>query len=152
MNDESNTIVRAGELLMQQPGIGGLHCVTATNALHYAYTASGNDETRRLMMLQCASFLTMFKQAITQRCKLDESLKIDTLTSLRPGETRQVAVVVTTGKEDATEGSRHHVTLVAEAEGGLGDDAKAVPEAVASVRVVPKSESGGFAAAGAESA
>ena len=42
----------AGELLMQQPGIVGLHCVTSTNALHYAFTASGNDETRRMMMLQ----------------------------------------------------------------------------------------------------
>jgi hypothetical protein len=71
--------LRAGEMLMQQPGIVGLHCVTSANALHYAYTASGNDETRRLMMLQCASFLTMFKQAMTQRGKLEESLKIDTL-------------------------------------------------------------------------
>jgi hypothetical protein len=70
--------LRAGELLMQQPGIGGLHCVTSTNALHYAYTASGNDETRRLMMLQCASFLPMFKQFMG-RNKLDESVKIDAL-------------------------------------------------------------------------
>src|SRR5262249_20735012 len=44
----------AGELLMRQPGIVGLHCVTSTNALHYAYTASGNDETRRMLMLQTA--------------------------------------------------------------------------------------------------
>jgi hypothetical protein len=70
--------LRAGELLMQQPGIGGLHCVTSTNALHYAWTASGNDETRRMMMLQCAAFLPMFKQFMS-RNKLDESLKIDTL-------------------------------------------------------------------------
>jgi hypothetical protein len=71
--------LRAGELLMQQPGIGGLHCVTSTNALHYAYTASGDDETRRLMMLQCASFLPMFKTFMGGRGKLNESLKIDTL-------------------------------------------------------------------------
>jgi hypothetical protein len=72
--------LRAGELLMQQPGIGGLHCVTSMNALHYAYTASGNDETRRLMMLQGASFLPMFREFMTGgRGKLDESRKIDTL-------------------------------------------------------------------------
>ncbi len=71
--------LRAGELLMQQPGIGGLHCVTSTNALHYAYTASGNDETRRLMMLQCAAFLPMFKEFMGRQKKLDEALKIDTL-------------------------------------------------------------------------
>jgi hypothetical protein len=74
--------LRAGELLMQQPGIGGLHCVTSTNALHYAYTASGNDETRRMMMLQGASFLPMFREFMrgsTGRGKLDEARKIDVL-------------------------------------------------------------------------
>jgi hypothetical protein len=72
-------LLRAGEMLMQQPGIVGLHCVTSTNALHYAYTASGNDETRRMMMLQCAAFLTMFKQAMGGRGKINEALKIDAL-------------------------------------------------------------------------
>src|SRR5262249_18606164 len=42
----------AGELLMRQPGIVGVHCVTSANALHHAYQASADDETRRLMMLQ----------------------------------------------------------------------------------------------------
>ncbi len=70
--------LRAGELLMQQPGIGGLHCVTSTNALHYAFTASGNDETRRLMMLQCAAFLPMFKTFMS-RGKLNETRKIELL-------------------------------------------------------------------------
>ena len=36
----------AGELLMRQPGIVGLHCVTSANALHYAYQTSASDETR----------------------------------------------------------------------------------------------------------
>jgi hypothetical protein len=73
--------LRAGELLMQQPGIGGLHCVTSMNALHYAYTASGNDETRRLLMLQGAAFLPMFREFMggPGRGKLNESLKIDAL-------------------------------------------------------------------------
>src|SRR5207302_6411010 len=69
----------AGELLMRQPGIVGLHCVTSTNALYYAYQASGNDETRRLVMLQNAAFLPMFLGAMKGRGKVDENLRIDAL-------------------------------------------------------------------------
>jgi hypothetical protein len=68
----------AGELLMRQPGIIGIHCVTSTNALHYAYGVSGNDETRRLLMLQSASFLPMFRQFMSGRGKLAD-LHIDTI-------------------------------------------------------------------------
>ncbi|HTU91164.1 MAG TPA: hypothetical protein VMF69_13885 [Gemmataceae bacterium] len=68
----------AGELIMRQPGIVGIHCVTSTNALHYAYQTSASDETRRLLMLQSAAFLPMFRQAMTGRGKLAD-LKIDEL-------------------------------------------------------------------------
>jgi len=71
----------AGELLMRQPGIVGLHCVTSTNALHYGYQTSANDETRRLLLLQTAAFLCMFRQAMLGRGKLREDLKLDTLES-----------------------------------------------------------------------
>jgi hypothetical protein len=67
----------AGELLMQQPGIVGLHCVTSINALHFAYRTSGNDETRRIMMLQGAAFLALFKKSMLGRGKIDETRKID---------------------------------------------------------------------------
>ncbi len=68
----------AGELIMRQPGIVGIHCVTSTNALHFAYQTSGNDETRRLLMLQSAAFLPMFRQAMGGRGKLAD-VKIDKL-------------------------------------------------------------------------
>jgi hypothetical protein len=68
----------AGELIMRQPGIVGIHCVTSTNALHYAYQTSANDEMRRLLMLQSAAFLPMFRQAMTGRGKLAD-VKIDKL-------------------------------------------------------------------------
>lgn len=51
----------AGELLMRQPGIVSLHAVTSTNALHYAYQNSANDETRKLLLLQTAAFITLFR-------------------------------------------------------------------------------------------
>ena len=66
----------AGELLMRQPGIVGLHCVTTANALHYAYQVSASDETRRLMMLQAAAFLPLFQKAMRGRGKLSD-LRID---------------------------------------------------------------------------
>jgi hypothetical protein len=64
--------VAAGEYLMQQTGIVALHAVTTTNALRYAYEASGNDETRRLMMLQNAAFLPMFRSSMQSRGRIKE--------------------------------------------------------------------------------
>ena len=54
----------AGELLMRQPGIVGLHTLTTLNALHFAYQTSGDDETRRLLLLQAAAFLPLFREAM----------------------------------------------------------------------------------------
>jgi hypothetical protein len=69
----------AGELLMRQPGIIGVHCVTATNALHFAYQTSADDETRRFMMLQAAAFLCMFRQTMAARGNLRTDLHLDQL-------------------------------------------------------------------------
>ncbi len=64
----------ANELLMRRPGIVSLHAVTTTNALHYAWQQCGADETRRFLLLQNASFLTLFRDAAGAR----EGLLIDT--------------------------------------------------------------------------
>jgi len=69
----------AGELLMRQPGIVGIHCVTSTNALHFAYQTSANDETRRMLMLQAAAFLPMFRQNMAGRGRLRDDVRVDTL-------------------------------------------------------------------------
>jgi hypothetical protein len=74
--------VAAGEMLMQQPAIVALHAVTTTNALHFAYRASGNDETRRLMMLQNAAFLPMFREYMHSRGKVNPV----TIESLQTGD------------------------------------------------------------------
>ncbi len=62
-----------GELLLRQPGIVSLHAVTTTNALHYAYQASGNPETRKLLLLQNATFLPMFREAMRGRGQVGEA-------------------------------------------------------------------------------
>jgi hypothetical protein len=72
--------VGAGELLMRQPGIVALHAVTTTNALSFAYHASGSDETRRLLLLQNAAFLPMFRAAMGGRGRV-EDITVDTLAS-----------------------------------------------------------------------
>jgi hypothetical protein len=79
----------AGELLMRQPGIVALHAVTSTNALHYAYEATASDEMRRWLMLQNASFVTLFRDALGNR---KGDAKIDALEPLDPEKTGEAAV------------------------------------------------------------
>jgi hypothetical protein len=52
----------AAELVLRRPGIVPVHAQTTANALHYAYLASCDNQTCRLMLLQCASFVAMFRQ------------------------------------------------------------------------------------------
>ncbi len=74
--------VAAGELLMRQPAIVALHAVTSTNALHFAYQASANDETRRLLLLQNAAFVAMFREAMGGRGRIQDV----TIADLTPAE------------------------------------------------------------------
>jgi hypothetical protein len=60
-----------GEILMRRAGILSIHAMTTLNALRYIGETSGNDETRRLALLQAASFVPLF------RGKLDKELKIE---------------------------------------------------------------------------
>jgi hypothetical protein len=63
-----------GELLMRRPGILSLHALTSTNALHFAFQTSANDETRRMLLLQNASFLALFRGDVgkLKALRLDE--------------------------------------------------------------------------------
>jgi hypothetical protein len=51
----------AGELLMRAPGILSLHAVTCANALRYAWQQAREDDTRRFLLLQAASFMPLFR-------------------------------------------------------------------------------------------
>jgi hypothetical protein len=51
----------AGEMLMRAPGILSLHATTFTNAVHYAWQRVRNDETRRLLLLQNATFMALYR-------------------------------------------------------------------------------------------
>jgi hypothetical protein len=62
----------AGELLMQAPGILSLHATTFTNAVHYAWQHTREEETRKLLLLQAASFLPLFRGE-----RKDKGIRID---------------------------------------------------------------------------
>jgi hypothetical protein len=64
----------AGELLMQAPGILSLHATTFTNAVHYAWQHVRDEETRRLLLLQNAAFLPLFRGN-----SKDKGIRIDQL-------------------------------------------------------------------------
>ncbi|HEV8544471.1 MAG TPA: hypothetical protein VGR78_18945 [Verrucomicrobiae bacterium] len=51
----------AGELMMRSPGILSLHATTFTNAIHYSWTHCHSEETRKLLLLQNAAFLPLFR-------------------------------------------------------------------------------------------
>ena len=51
----------AGELMMRDPNIRSLHAVTTTNAMHFAFGQTANDETKRLLLLQNAAFIPLFR-------------------------------------------------------------------------------------------
>src|SRR5439155_25663283 len=67
-----------GELLMRQPGIVALHSLTSLNALHHAYQTTGVDETRKVLLLQAAAFVPLFREAMKGRGKVGDA-KIDAI-------------------------------------------------------------------------
>jgi hypothetical protein len=64
----------SGELLMRRPGIRSLHALTSANALHYIWQRVSDDETRRLLLLQNASYLPMFRSDLenSKMVRIDE--------------------------------------------------------------------------------
>ena len=84
----------AGELLMRAPGIVSIHAMTFSNAIHYAWSRSKNDETRRLLLLQNAAFLPLYRGNPSEK---PDAIRIDTLeplpTKAEPGSEEAVAEI-----------------------------------------------------------
>lgn len=97
----------AGELLMRQPGIVGLHTLTTTNAIHFAYQTSADDETRRWLTLQNAAFLPMFREAMHGRGRVGDT-RIDQFEAADPTETGEAAVgeIMADVSRDRTDAAR----------------------------------------------
>ena len=71
----------AGDLMLKQSGIISVHANTSVNALHYAYRHLGDPRTRRLMLLQAAAFLPLFRDLLGGERR---HLRVDTLEALDP--------------------------------------------------------------------
>ena len=83
----------AGELLMRQPGIVSLHASTTTNAMRYAFDTAADDTTRRMLLLQNAAFLPLFREQMKERTLLGNE-RIDELQPVSmSGETNPVEQV-----------------------------------------------------------
>ncbi len=61
----------AGEMLMRAPGIASLHATTFTNAAHYAFQHCREEETRKLLLLQNAAFLPLYRGGVKQGVSID---------------------------------------------------------------------------------
>ena len=120
----------AGELLLRQPGIVSLHAVTSTNALHYAYQSSGDDLTRRVLLLQNAAFVPLFRGALGSRGKVAEA-RIDQLEPMATSETGPGAV-----EEIFAEASRNKKDAARKALGYLQAGHSAEPLITAARRLV----------------
>ena len=73
-----------GELLMRTPASSRLHSLTSLNALHYAYRTTGDEGTRKFMLLQAAAFVPLFREAMKVREKNIGDLQIDQLERHNP--------------------------------------------------------------------
>jgi hypothetical protein len=118
--------VGAGELLVRAPGILSLHAMTCTNALNYAWHRVRGDETRRLLLLQNAAFLPLFRGG-----KEERQVDIDTLEPLAPVESGEAAV-----DEIFAEISRDRLTAARKVLGWLADRPSPQPFADAARRLI----------------
>ncbi len=62
----------AGEQMMRAGDILALHANTFTNAVHYCFQHCRDNETRKLLMLQNASFLPLFRGGRRTGVRIDE--------------------------------------------------------------------------------
>ena len=94
----------ANELLLRKPGIIALHAVTSINALHFIFGAAADETTRRMALLQAASWVAMFRQNVGDA----KAFNLDTIEPLdvpkAPGDA--VAEIFKTIGKDRQEAAR----------------------------------------------
>lgn len=67
----------AAELMVRAPGIVALHATTVLNAMHFAYRTARRDATRKLLLLQGASWVVRFRQLLERREGSPHTTRID---------------------------------------------------------------------------
>lgn len=80
----------AGELLMRAPGILSLHSTTFTNAVHYAWQRVRDEETRKLLLLQNAAFMPLYRGNSKDQGVHVDSLELLPLKSSGPAAIEEI--------------------------------------------------------------
>ena len=114
----------AAELLMQQPGIIGLHGLTTANAMHYIYRTVGDEDLQKRLLLQACSFVPMFRSSAQGRGALGE-VTFHSWSEDQREFSGSVADLVTRISDDKMSASREIRTFLANG----GDPYKFIDEA-----------------------
>ena len=105
----------ASEILMRAPGLLAVHPVTATNAMHIASMATRDDATRRLTLLNCSSWLAMYRDYFRARKDTDMSMKGPGIDALTPAPGRAPAAIAwMKGDSEPTAVRREVLTLASD--------------------------------------
>jgi hypothetical protein len=72
----------ASELLLRAPGLLAVHPMTTINAFNYAFGVTRAEQSRRLILLQAASWLPQFRDELRRRVGLADGPSIDALQSV----------------------------------------------------------------------
>ena len=96
----------AGELMMRQPGIAGIHTVTSLNGLRYAFLTSKSRETQLLMLLQGLGWMGQFRHMMDP--KRDNDLRITDIesTEIADGPKKAVEQILEAVSSDRDEAAR----------------------------------------------
>jgi len=92
----------AGELLMRAPGILSLHATTCTNAMHYSWQHCHNEETRRLLLLQNAAYLPLFRGKNKDAGARIDELEPMALNSTGPGAIEEIFAEISKNRLSAS--------------------------------------------------
>lgn len=105
----------SGELLMRQTGIVSLHAMTTTNAIRFLFDTVGSSETRKLLLLQNASFLPQFRESMKSRGKVGDT-KIDELVSAEAKEAVTVDSIFSSVGQQSMQAAQQTLSFVQSAE------------------------------------
>lgn len=86
----------AGELMMRQPDIIGVHTVTSSNAMRYAFGASKNPKTRLLLLLQGVAWMAQFRNLMPREKDRDVRITDLELTDLPQSEKQATDTILQT--------------------------------------------------------
>jgi hypothetical protein len=92
----------SGELMMRSPGILSLHATTFTNALHYSWTHCGDEDTRKLLILQNAAFLPLFRGNIKDSGTQIDAFEPAPLQENGPGAVEEIFAEINKDKLNAS--------------------------------------------------